>query len=112
MIVGSAFVETDVDGLIAALRDENPKVRQNAAATLGEVADERAIAPLARALTDSNADVRLNAALSIGMIGDLSGTAPLTFALKDERDDMVRGGLETALDMIKKNVMSKKMRVF
>lgn len=47
VIVESAFVETDVDGLIAALRDENPKVRQNAAATLGEVADERAVAPLA-----------------------------------------------------------------
>lgn len=112
VIVDAAFVKTHVDELIVALRDKNPKVRQDAAATLGEVADERAIEPLTHALMDSDADVRLNAAFAIGMIGDARGTAPLTLALKSEDDETVRGALRTALDMINKNVMSKKMRVF
>jgi hypothetical protein len=32
--------------------------------------------------------------------------------LKDEEDETVKGALETALDMVKKKVMSKKMRIF
>jgi hypothetical protein len=112
IIVEAAFVETNVDELITALTDENSKVRQNAAETLGEEADRRAVEPLAHALTDSNADVRLSAALALGMIGDASGTAPLTFALKNEKDESVRGALGLALDMVKKNIMSKKMRIF
>ncbi len=111
-IVDAAFVKTHVDELIAALRDKDPKVRQDAAATLGEVADERAIEPLTHALTDSDADVRLNAAFAMGMIGDARGIAPLTLALKDEGDEVVCGALRTALDMINKNVMSRKMRIF
>ncbi len=112
VIVEAAFVETNVDELITALNDENSKVRQNAAETLGEVADRRVVDPLAHALTDSDADVRLSAALALGMIGDASGTAPLKFALKNEKDEAVHDALETALDMINKNVMSKKMRIF
>jgi len=112
VIVEAAFVDTRVDELITALNNENPKVRQDAAQTLGEVADERAVEPLARALKDSDADVRLSAALALGMIGDASGTAPLTFSLRNEKDDAVRGALVTALDMINKKTMSKKMRIF
>ncbi len=112
VIVESAFAETHVDELIAALNNENSKVRQNAAETLGEVADERAVEPLAHALTDRDADVRLSAALALGMIGDASGTKPLTLSLKNEKDDAVRGALVTALDMINKKIMSKKMRIF
>jgi hypothetical protein len=112
VIVEAAFVETHVDDLITALSDENPKVRQGAAETLGEVADRRAVEPLAHVLTDNDADVRLSAALALGMIEDASGTAPLKLALKNEKDEAVRGALETALDMINKNIMSKKMRIF
>jgi HEAT repeat protein len=112
VIVDAAFIETHVDELIAALKDENPRVRQDAVEILGKVADERVVEPLAHALTDIDADVRLSAALAIGMIGDASGTAPFTFALKNEDDEAVRGALRTALDMINKNIMSKKMRIF
>jgi HEAT repeat protein len=56
--------------------------------------------------------VRVSAALALGMIGDASATASLTYALNDEHDEAVRGALETALDMIKKNIMKKKMRPF
>jgi hypothetical protein len=33
-------------------------------------------------------------------------------ALKDEKDEAVNGALETALDTVRKKVMSKKMRIF
>jgi HEAT repeat protein len=56
--------------------------------------------------------VRVHVALALGMIGDMSSTAPLTYALKDEEDETVKGALETALDMVKQKVMSKKMRIF
>jgi len=112
LIVEAAIVETNVDELITALNDENSKVRQNAAETLGEEADWRVVEPLAHALADSDADVRLSAALALGMIGDASATASLTYALNNEQDETVRGALETALDMIKKNIMKKKMRLF
>jgi hypothetical protein len=50
--------------------------------------------------------------LALGMIGDASGTAAITLALKNEKDEAVGGALRTALDMIHKKVMSKKMRIF
>lgn len=112
ILVEAAFIETHVDELIIALNDENSKVRQNAAETLGEEADRRAVQPLAHALTDSDAGVRLSAALALGMIGDASGTAPLMFALKNEKEESVRGALELASYMVKKSIMSKKMRIF
>jgi HEAT repeat protein len=104
--------EIDVDKLITALYDKRPKVRRSAAETLGELEDARAVEPLAHALKDSDADVRLSIALALGMIGDARATASLTYALKDERDEAVRGATEIALDMIKKKVMGKKMRLF
>ncbi len=103
---------TTVAALITALNDRSPVVRKRAAETLGELEDVLAVEPLTRALKDSDTDVRVHVALALGMIGDMSGTAPLTYALKDEEDEAVKGALETALDMVKLKVMSKKMRVF
>lgn len=104
--------QAKVDELITALNDKSPKVRQSAAELLGELEDARAVQPLTQALKDSNADVRLSVALALGMIGDASATASLIYALNDEKDNAVRGALETARDMIKKSVMNKKMRIF
>jgi HEAT repeat protein len=103
---------TTVAELIAALNDRSPAVRKRTAETLGELEEVQAVEPLTRALMDSDTNVRVHAALALGMIGDMSATAPLTYALKDEEDDAVRGALETALDMVKQKVMSKKMRIF
>ena len=94
------------------MNDKSPEVRQSAAETLGELEEAQAVEPLTSALKDSNADVRLSVALALGMIGDASATASLVYALNGEQDDAVRGALETALDMIKKNIMNKKMRIF
>jgi HEAT repeat protein len=104
--------QENVDELLTALNDKSPKVRQSAAESLGELEDARAVQPLTQALKDSNADVRLSVALALGMMGDASATASLIYALNDEQDNAVRGALETALDMIKKNIMHKKMRIF
>ncbi len=106
------MVGTTVDELITALHDKSPEVRRSAAETLGELGAVQAVEPLTRALKDDDADVRQSAALALGMIGDASATAPLTFALKEEQDEMVRRALIIALEMIKKNVMGKKMRIF
>jgi HEAT repeat protein len=104
--------QAKIDELITALNDKSPKVRRSAAESLGELEDARAVQPLTQALKDHNADVRLSVALALGMIGDASATASLIHALNDEQDNAVRGALETALDMIKKNIMNKKMRLF
>ena len=101
-----------VAALIAALSDRSPAVRNRAAETLGELAEVQAVEPLTRALKDSDTDVRIHVALTLGTIGDMSATAPLTYALKDEEDETVKEALETALDMVKQKVMSKKMRIF
>ncbi len=103
---------TTVAELIAALNDRSPAVRKRAAETLGELEDVKAVEPLTRALKDRDADVRIHVALALGMIDDMSATAPLTYALKDEEDETVKRALETALDMVKKRVMSRKMRIF
>ena len=103
---------TIVAELIAALNDRSPAVRQRAAETLGELEELQAVESLTRTLKDSDADVRIHVALALGMIGDMSTTAHLTYALKDEENDAVKVALETALDMVKKKVISKKMRVF
>jgi HEAT repeat protein len=105
-------VRANVDELIAALNDQSPKVRRSAAEMLGELEDVRAAQPLTQALKDGDADVRLSIALALGMIGDTSATASLNHASKDEQDEAVRGAIEIALDMIKKKVMGKKMRLF
>ncbi|MEI7827471.1 MAG: HEAT repeat domain-containing protein [Euryarchaeota archaeon] len=105
-------IGTNVDALITALNDGSPKVRRSAAETLGELEETRAVEPLTLALKDTDSNVRLSVALALGMIGDASATALLTYALNDERDEAVCGALETALDMIKKNIMKKKMRLF
>ncbi len=68
--------------------------------------------PLTVVLKDSDSNVRLSVALALGMIGDASATASLTYALNDEHDEAVCGALETALDMIKKNVMKKRCEFF
>ena len=101
-----------VAALIAALNDRSPAVRKRAAEALGELEEAQAVEPLTRALKDSDTDVRVHVALALGMIGDMSATAPLTYALNDEEDEAVKGVLETALDMVKQKVMSKKMRIF
>ena len=76
-------IESEVDGLIAALADTDDGVRSQAAAALGRIRNARAVPALLRALEDPAAEVRRCAARSLGQIGDRSAVAKLTAALQD-----------------------------
>ena len=57
-----------VNSLIHALKDNDTKVRENAAVALGEIKDARAVEPLVRALKDNNSEVRLGASSALRTI--------------------------------------------
>jgi HEAT repeat protein len=70
--------------LCAALKDNSPVARRNAATALGKIKDSSAVKPLIAALNDENPIVRRNAAKALGEIRDNSAVEPLTVALKDD----------------------------
>jgi bilin biosynthesis protein len=70
-------------GLIGALADEDPAVRQEAARELGRLRDSRAIAPLISCLEDRNERVRWAAADSLLEMGE-AAVEPLLQALEFE----------------------------
>ena len=69
--------------LIAALRDENEKVRSNAAESLGAFYDVRAAGALASALRDDNPEIRERAAAAMHGTYGSTAAAALAGALKD-----------------------------
>lgn len=72
-----------VEPLIAALDDQRPRVRQNAALALGELKDPRALGPLATLLGDRDAEVRTWTAKALGDLGCAGAVEPLIAALGD-----------------------------
>jgi len=66
-----------VPALIEALRDKRGRVRQSAAFLLGELADPRAIEPLAAAMGDKDEDTRWKAATSLTKFGTQATQATL-----------------------------------
>jgi len=74
--------EHPVDGLLAALADQNASVRRIAAEALGKIGSDRAINSLLTALTDPDAHVCQNAADSLGEIGSKCAIDALLIALK------------------------------
>jgi len=89
-----------VEPLIAALKDQDPLVRIQAADALGQIKDVRAVEPLIGALKDRNPIVRMQIADALGQIKDVRGIEPLITALKDE-DPLVRERVVDALEKIK-----------
>ncbi|PXF60835.1 MAG: hypothetical protein C4B59_07555 [Candidatus Methanogaster sp.] len=79
----------DVGGLIDALGDEDWKVRERAAETLGGIGDRRAVEPLITTLGDEDIFVCWAATGALGEIGDVRAVEPLITALGDE-DKIVR----------------------
>ncbi len=72
-----------VDGLIEALQDPKPLVRNYAIFALAEIGNPRAMEPIVRMLNDSDIEVRSRAAWALGKIGDRSCMPALAAALKD-----------------------------
>ena len=70
--------------LIAALKGENPYVREFAAYTLGEIRDRRAVEPLIVTLNDKNINVREAGTRALGQIRDPRAIMPLITELRDE----------------------------
>jgi HEAT repeat protein len=102
-----------VEPLLAALKDEDAKMRGVAAAALNEllwglrgpqraeaplrdVEALRAVQPLIAALKGDDSAVRFAVAVGLGAIGDPRAVQPLIAALKDE-DSHVRGGAALGL---------------
>ncbi|WP_052402626.1 HEAT repeat domain-containing protein [Methanococcoides methylutens] len=74
--------EPAVDTLIQSLNEENPKIRENSAAALGKIGDERAVQPLINLLGDENNEVQRAAEFALCDIGD-QAVEPLVDAISD-----------------------------
>ena len=77
-----------IEGIIAALKDEDKYVRKGAVIALGEIGDERAVEPLIATLKDKDSNVLKNTAEALGKIGDERAVEPLKQALKDKSKDV------------------------
>jgi len=77
-----------IEGIIAALKDEDKYGRKGAVIALGEIGDERAVEPLIATLKDKDSNVRKNTAEALGKIGDERAVEPLKQALKDKSKDV------------------------
>lgn len=73
-----------VEPLLAALKFDNWKIRGNAAWTLGEIGDQRAVVPLIEALEDDVPEVRATAGRAIQIIGS-PAIEPLAMTLNSGR---------------------------
>lgn len=72
-----------VPALVEALHDRRGRVRQSAAFLLGEIADPRAVEPLAASMADKDEDTRWKAATSLTKLGTQATKAVLA-ALSSE----------------------------
>lgn len=90
-----------VEPLIAALKGENPYVREFAAVTLGEIRDRRAVEPLIVTLNDKVISVREAGTHALGDIRDPRAIMPLISELKD-KDINIRKYATEALAKIRK----------
>lgn len=79
---GAAPEGPDIDQLLGRLQTGDRETRYAAAQILGELGDERAVAPLIQALDDDDDMLRRRAAEALGKIGDSRAIAPLIAALQ------------------------------
>jgi len=92
--------QASLEGLVKALGDKDPEVREEAVYSLAEMRDERVIAYLAEVLrNDKDEDVRESAAEALGDLRDKRAVAPLVEALRD-KDPGVRESVVDALGEI------------
>jgi HEAT repeat protein len=102
--IGEAEV---VEPLIAALKDEDDKVkvRQATVEALAQVGDVRAFEPLVRALNDEYYRIREAAAVALGQIGDARVVGSLLAKLKAQQWPMARKAAESLRQVLHNHVM-------
>jgi hypothetical protein len=91
--------DSNVKGLVRALRHKDWDVRQEAVWALGKIADPRAVEPLIAALGDENWAVHRAAAEALGKMADRRAVEPPVAALKDQ-DSVVQAAAREALQRI------------
>jgi HEAT repeat protein len=69
--------------VVAALKDQDSRVRAEAARTLGAIADPGTLDALSTSLRDSNVDVRIESAYALGRLKDSRAISSLTGLLSD-----------------------------
>ena len=87
------------DELLPALHSRNKYIRIGIIGALSEMRDPRALPGLISCLEDRYDEVRWGASLALGEIGDLSAIPPLVVALRDE-NKYVRNGAAKALEKV------------
>src|SRR5215467_8223335 len=68
-VAGTDF-SRDVIGVYRNSRDDDPRVRQFLAVTMGQLGDKRAVPALLDGLNDSQTENQISALLALGLIGD------------------------------------------
>jgi len=89
-------IKTRLSLYLELLKSPSPRVRERAAAALGELGDRRAVPELIKMLRDENALVREHAASALRYLGDRRAVPALIETLRDE-DAVVREHVATAL---------------
>ncbi len=94
-----------VPGLLDALTDENPRVREAACKVLGEIGDGSAVQELLRLMVkDVDSNIRWQATAALGKIG-VAALPGLTEALKDEDWHVRRSAAEALWGMREPNAV-------
>ncbi|MFZ3149463.1 MAG: HEAT repeat domain-containing protein [Methanothrix sp.] len=88
-----------VEEAIIDLQDPHVEIRREAAKSLFDLNDTRAVEPLIEALNDPDADVRANAASALGWIRDRRAVDALIEKLRD-KDPVVRSIVAVSLGVI------------
>jgi hypothetical protein len=98
VITGSnTSLDSELDNLIMALKNEDPAVRLNAAKALGEINNSGAVDTLIQALSDVDWHVRKMAAWALGEINDPRAVDPLSYLSVKDVDGDVRSEAKNAL---------------
>ncbi len=94
----------DVAKAIAALKEKDPKAREQAAALLGKSCDARAVEPLHDLLKHEDPMTRIAAIEAVGRLGDSSSVQQLIDTMFSEKDWRVRMAMISSMLSFKSTI--------